>query len=42
MVTGVTQALGLFNDFHQPRGLFTVEWDDGIADDVAGMIYKLP
>jgi hypothetical protein len=41
MVTSVRQALGLFNDFHQPQGLFTVEWD-GIVDDVAGMIYKLP
>jgi hypothetical protein len=38
MVTSVTQALGLFNDFHQPQGLFTAEWGDGIADDVAGMI----
>jgi len=42
MVTSVTQALGLFKDFHQPQGLFTVEWDDGFADDVAGTIYKLP
>jgi hypothetical protein len=35
LVTGVTQAL----DFHQPHRLFTVEWDDGIADDVAGLTY---
>jgi hypothetical protein len=39
MVTGVTQALGLFTDFHQTQGIFTVEWDYDIADDVAGMIY---
>ena len=42
MVTGVKQALVLFNDFHRPKGLFTVAWDGGIAGDVAGMIYKLP
>jgi hypothetical protein len=39
MVTGVTQELGLFNDFHQTREISTVERDDGIADDVAGRIY---
>jgi hypothetical protein len=39
MVTGLTQALGLINDFHQPQRKFTAEYDDGIANDVAGITY---
>jgi hypothetical protein len=42
MVMAVTQVPSLFDDFHQPERLFTVDCDDdGITDDVAETIYEL-